>query len=89
MSTKYFSSPFLISTNQGTIHWSLGEKALGRNMAYRGLYFAEDSTHMVEAQIAIKGLQGHNLRVWAVLKDGDRKGYNIEGEFIEVREVFF
>lgn len=44
---------------------------------------------MVEAQIAIKGLQGHNLRVWAVLKAGDRKGYNIEGEFIEVREVFF
>lgn len=89
MSIKYFSSPFLISTNQDTIHLSLGEKALGRNMAYRGVSILLSAPHVVEAQIAIKGLQGHNLRVWAVLKAGDAKGYNIEGEFIEVREVFF
>lgn len=55
----------------------------------KGLNSVEDSAHMVEAQIAIKGLQGHNLRVWAMLKTGDGKEDNIEGEFIKVREVFF
>lgn len=66
----------------------MGKRLLAGIWHTGGLYFAEDSTHMVEAQIAIKGLQVHNLIVWAVLKAGDGKGYNIEGEVIEVREVF-